>query len=129
VSVFVAVVGDSFWRPSLLFVSISVVATFCLSLGLLRCLGWFEGACPSSCVFFPFLIDVCTTAILVVCFTYYVLDSGGPITFASRSGVGVELLSCLAGYNVSLVDWGLGVLIWFGLEVWWADHFWFEIRS
>jgi len=52
-----------------------------------------------------------------------VLDSGGPITFASRSGVGVELLSCLAGYNVSLVDWGLGVLIWFGLEVWWADHF------
>jgi len=35
------IVGDSFWIPPLLFRSISVAATSCLSFGLLRCLGWF----------------------------------------------------------------------------------------
>ena len=35
------IVGDSFWRPPLLFGFIFVAATSCLSFGLLRCLGWF----------------------------------------------------------------------------------------
>jgi len=49
VGVFVViVVGDFFRRPPLLFRSIFVVASSCLSFGLLRCLGCFEGACPSS---------------------------------------------------------------------------------
>ena len=39
--------------------------------------------------FFSFLIDVCTTAIHVVCFTFCVLDVEGPVTFVSRSRVGV----------------------------------------
>jgi len=39
--------------------------------------------------FFSLLIDVCTTTIHVVCFTFCVLDVGGPVTFALRSGVGV----------------------------------------
>jgi len=43
----VVVVGDFFRRPPLLFRSI-FVASSCLSFGLLRCLGCFEGACPSS---------------------------------------------------------------------------------
>lgn len=55
---------------------------------------------------FSFLIDVCTTKNHVVCVIYCVLDFGGLVTFASRSGVGVELQSCLADYDVSLVDKG-----------------------
>jgi hypothetical protein len=42
VDAFVAVVVcDSFWRPPLLFGSIFVVATSCLSFGWLMCLGCF----------------------------------------------------------------------------------------
>ena len=53
-----------------------------------------------------FFIVVCTTAKLAVRLTYCVLDCGGPVTFAIRSGVGVWLQSCLADYGVSLVDRG-----------------------
>lgn len=35
------------------------------------------------------LIDVCTTTTHVDCLTNGVLDSGGPVTFVSRLGVGV----------------------------------------
>ena len=46
VGVFVTVVvGDSFWRSSLLFRSIFVVATSCLIFGLLRYLRWFLRMC------------------------------------------------------------------------------------
>jgi len=38
---------------------------------------------------FSFLSDVCTTKNQVVCLTFCVVDSGGPVTFSSRSGVGV----------------------------------------
>jgi len=39
---------------------------------------------------FPFdMFVVCTTAYQFVCHTFCVLVSGGPITFALRSGVGV----------------------------------------
>ena len=38
---------------------------------------------------FSFLIDVYTTANHVVCLIYCVLDSVGPVAFASRSEVGV----------------------------------------
>jgi len=33
----------------------------------------------SKLVFFPFLIDICSTANHVVCLTYCVLDSDGPV--------------------------------------------------
>jgi len=37
------------------------------------------------------LIDVCTTTNHVDCLTYCVLNSGGPVTFTSRSRVGVVI--------------------------------------
>jgi hypothetical protein len=44
----VVVVGDSFWRSSLFFEFIFIVATSCSRFELLRCLWCFEDACPSS---------------------------------------------------------------------------------
>lgn len=44
----VVVVGDFFWMSPLLFGSSFDVACSCLSFRVLKCLGCFEGACPSS---------------------------------------------------------------------------------
>ena len=57
-------------------------------------------------IFLSDLIDVCTAINHVDCLTNCVMDYGGPVTFALRSGVGVQLKSCLTGYGVPLVDRG-----------------------
>jgi len=44
----VFVMSDFFWRLPLFFGFIFVVASSCLSFGLIRCLGCFEGTSPSS---------------------------------------------------------------------------------
>jgi len=92
--------GDSFRRLPLVFGSISVIATSCLKFWV----ALVSRVRVLRAELFSLLIDICITTIHVVCFTCCVLDSDGPVTFASRSGVSVWLLSCLAGYGVSLVD-------------------------
>lgn len=75
--------------------------------GLLRCLRWLEEACPVVLSLFLLIcLVVCTTVSLVVCHTFCVLVSDGPVTFASRSGVCVQLHSYLARCGVSLVHRG-----------------------
>jgi len=44
----VVVVGDFYWRSSLLFGSIFAAASSCLNFGLLRCLTCYEGVCSSK---------------------------------------------------------------------------------
>jgi len=86
VGAFVAVVvGDSFWRLSMLLGSIFVVATSCLGFGLLRCLRWFL----RMCVLRAELLFIFYWRLHHRSLTFCELDSGGPVTFASRSGVGV----------------------------------------
>jgi len=55
--------------------------------------------------FFSSLIDVCSTANHVVCLTYCVLDSDGPVLLL-RDRELASSGSCLVGYGVSLVDRG-----------------------
>ena len=76
----------SFCYPGPFSSSLALVCVF----GLLRCLECFEGVCLAELSLFLFdLIEFCTTAYHIVCLTYCVLVSGGPVTFALRSGVDV----------------------------------------
>jgi hypothetical protein len=82
--------GDFFWRLPLLLGPLFIVTSSCLLFGFVKVF-WVFGRSGSSWAE-PFPFDrfvVCTTAYHVICLTFCVLVSGGPVTFASRSGVGV----------------------------------------
>ncbi|KEH38376.1 transmembrane protein, putative [Medicago truncatula] len=112
--------GDGYAGLVVVVMSIFVVATSCLKLfGLLRC----SGCMSFELSLFSMLIDVCTTAIHVVCFTCCVLDSDGAGYFCFEIGSWCLAAFLSGGLGVSLVDWGLGVPVWFDLEVWWPIAF------
>jgi hypothetical protein len=58
--------------------------------GVVKVLGCLEEAGPIRDVSSPFdWFVVCTITYHVVCHSFCVLVSGGPVTFASRSGLGI----------------------------------------
>ena len=109
------------------FGSIFIVASSCLVLGCfyVECFDYGRSSSWVFSFFDMFSILSHQSIAFQVCF----LDSGGPIDFASRSGVSLWLLDFWIVTVSSQVDRRWGVPYWFGFGFWWADHFLFEIGS
>ena len=89
--------GDSFWRLTLLLRCLFVVTSsrffFFWDVKVFRVFG--GCVCVAMSLFLLICLLFAPIAYHVYRITYCVLVSGGPIIFASRSGVGVYLQSCL----------------------------------
>jgi len=81
-----------------------------------------------SSFLFQIWLMFCTITNHADCLTFCVLGAGGPVillrdrelvSFCNLVLTGLVFLWCTGGE----------VAFWFGSEVWWADHFWFEIGS